>query len=268
MPHTQAALRLRLSAPLGHKLLACTTNHVQPGFSIAKTPLMAKVQHGTEPKLSGQPMWDCRDTPAKCFSSLLHGMGQEMLARSSLQGKLGPRSGGLIQFMQPQTSGSRANLEDQTCHMPACGKFPKGSPFTKHETDTETNKTWYTWVRLGKDEDGNVVREHAHVLIAAARFGVPSSWLQQEPQVERKDKLIACHCPCCPGVKGGCCNPLHIRWGTYAQNRHDQALKKEHKAKGVHVGRMREASPIKSPSVGVAFPMRVTRSQARRVKPP
>ncbi|DBB13438.1 TPA: hypothetical protein ACH3X3_005179 [Trebouxia sp. C0006] len=87
-----------------------------------------------------------RDTPAKCFSSLLHGMGQAMLARSSLQGKLGPRSGGLIQLMQPQTSGSRANLEDQTCHMPACGKFPKGSPFTKHETDTETNKTWYTWV--------------------------------------------------------------------------------------------------------------------------
>ena len=62
--------------------------------------------------------------------------------------------------------------------MPASTKFPKGSPFTKHETVTETYKTWCTWVRLGKDEDGNVVREYAHVLITAARFGVPNSWLQ------------------------------------------------------------------------------------------
>jgi len=73
-----------------------------------------------------------------------------------------------------------------------------------------------------------------------------------------------------PGIDmGGCCNPLHIRWGTYAQNRYDQVVKKEHKAKGVHVGRVnKEASPIKSPTVVLAFPTRVTRSQARLVNPP
>ena len=267
MRHIQASLRPRLSAPLGHKLLACTTNHVHPGCTLAKTPLMAKVQHGTEPMLNGQPMWDCTDTPAKCFSSLLDGMGTEMLARCSLQGKLGPRSRvarGLVHFKQSQTSGNKDNLEDQTSHMPACTSFLKGSPFTKHERVTDTYKTWYTWVRLGKDKDGDVVREHAHVLIAAARFGVPDSWLQQEPKVEKKDKLIACHCPCCPGVKGGCCNPLHIRWGTHAQNKHDQCMKKKLKVQGVHVGRV--TSPCKPPSVVVVLPMRVTRSQA--VKPP
>ena len=134
------------------------------------------------------------------------------MATSSMEGKPLVRSAGVAQFQQPQTSGTSDNLHDTTSHMPACRNFPRGSPFTKHETVSATSKTWYTWVRLGKNKHGKVVREYAHVLIAAARFGVPNTWL--DPNIKYKDKHLACHCPTCPGGRGGCCNPLHIRWGT------------------------------------------------------
>ena len=143
--------------------------------------------------------------------------------------------------------------------------------FTKHEVVSESKKTWYTWVRLGKDKHGGVVKEYAHVLIAAARFGVPNTWL--DPKTKHKDKHIACHCPTCPCGRGGCCNPLHIRWGTQAANRHDQGLKRALKGKGMHVARAVKLAPplMRATTLGVAnvvVPMRVTRSKAKLTRPP
>ena len=251
-------------------MLACITNTVGPGFTMAKTPLMAKVVPGTEPKIQGRPIWDSRAPSAKGLESLLHSMGKNVLASSSWEGKPPLRSTGVAQFKQPQTSGSSDNLNDTTSHMPACRDFPRGSPFTKHEVVSPSKKTWYTWVRLGKDKDGGVVREHAHVLIAVARFGVPNIWL--DPKTKHKDKHIACHCPTCPCGRGGCCNPLHIRWGTQAANMHDQGLKRALRGKGVHVGRAVKLAPplMKAPTSSVAttiVPMRVTRSKAKLARP-
>ncbi len=75
---------------------------------------------------------------------------------------------GALSSHSPSDAAARQG-EEVLWFMPACTSFLKGSPLTKHERVTDTYKTWYTWVRLGKDKDGDVVREHAHVLIAAAR---------------------------------------------------------------------------------------------------
>ena len=132
-------------------------------------------------------------------------------------------------------------------------------------------KTWYTWVRLGKDKHGKVVREYAHVLIVVARFGVPNTCL--DLNTKYKDKHLACHCPTCPNGRGGCCNPLHIRWGTQASNKPDQGLKRALKGKGMHVARAVKLAPplMRATTLGVAtvvVPMRVTRSKAKLARPP
>ena len=134
--------------------------------------------------------------------------------------------------------GTSVNIDDTTSHMPACRNFPRGSPFTKHESMSDTSKTWYTWVRLGKDKHGRVVWEHAHVLLAAARFGVPNTRL--DPNIKYKDKHLAHHCPTCPCGRGGCCNPLHITWGSQqAWSR----LEEGSQEKGVQVGRAVKSAP-------------------------
>lgn len=260
-----------MNAALGKTLLACITSIVGHGFTMMKTPVMAQVVPGTEPKINGRAMWDCEAPTAKCYETLLDAMAKNMLALTSLQGKPALKTAGVAHFKQPQTSGSNGNMHDTSSYMPACRNFPRGSPFTKHETVSATSKTWYTWVRLGKDKDGRVVREHAHVLIAAARFGVPNTWL--DPNTAFKDKHIARHCPTCPGGRGGCCNPLHIRWGTQAANKLDQGLKRAVKGKGVHVGRAVKLAPplMRATTLGVAatvMPMRVTRSKAKLERPP
>ena len=43
---------------------------------MTKTPLMARVVPGTEPKILGKAMWDCRAPAAKGFEPLLNSMGK------------------------------------------------------------------------------------------------------------------------------------------------------------------------------------------------
>ena len=62
----------------------------------------------------------------------------------------------------------------------------------------------------------------AHVLVAAARWGMPKEmevdWNWDNPQ--------ALHKPCCQKRQAGyCLNPLHIQWARPGVNRQDQVLK-------------------------------------------
>lgn len=91
--------------------------------------------------------------------------------------------------------------------MPSKHGFPVGSPFAK----LKGNNMWYTTITLGKDKEGTVVRELAHVLITAARYGVPNTLFKEG--LRRSQVHQALHLPKCPHGHGGCNNPLHLRWG-------------------------------------------------------
>ena len=143
-------------------------------------------------------------------------------------------------------------MEDTHCHMPSKTGFPAGSPFTKH---IAPNKG-YTFITLGKDKEGRAVREQAHVLITAARYGVPDSLFVKD--LNHRDVHQALHQPKCPHVGGGCNNPLHMRWGLPKENKLDQSSRHT-RIIGIRVAKLKEPSPSK----GLAIGSRVTRSQAK-----
>lgn len=139
--------------------------------------------------------------------------------------------------------------------MPSRTSFPAGTPFAKHVGE----KWWYTTIRLGKDSQGRMVKEKAHRLMAAARYGVPHTLFQvglSKSQVHQ-----ALHLPKDPHNQGGCNNPLHMRWGLPAENRLDQSLRWA-KPSGIKVGRPKKAL-VAAPTQGIPVSRRVARSQAR-----
>ena len=225
---------------------------------------MKRVVHGKETKMGNQPIWDCSKPPEECYITLLNLMGDDMLMGSSKEGKgSGSLRCGLDHFKRPQTSDNIHNLLDMHCHMPSKQGFPVGSPFAK----VVAEKTWYTTIKLGKDEKNKVVREKAHVLITAARFGVPATLFDET--LAKKDVHQALHLPKCPHRKGGCNNPLHMRWDFPKANKVDQSLRKL-RSVGIRVGRPKMGRPqVPCPPsevdvpIGIAVGKRVTRSRAR-----
>ena len=254
--------RHRLKQDKGRQLLACMTNLVPEHHTMALLPEMSRVKHGTEPLLAGQPLWDCTASPAVCYQSLLEKMAVHMLSNAAKYGK--PYvSGGIEQFMYPQTFKANS-VHDSTCHMAAKGRFPLGSPFQR-SCSLQCRGSWYTWVFLGKSGKGVRVKLRAHVIIAAARFGVPDSMFDSECQL--KELAQACHTPSRPMQKGGCCNPLHIRWDTPRSNFLDHGLKMKSKLKGVHTMNMNRARKHEAAAGSQAVSSvsrRVTRSQAKQ----
>lgn len=178
-----------------------------------------------------------------------------LLVGSSREGKLcGSLHTGLHQFRRPQTT-SMHDIDDLECHMPSKTSFPAGIPFAKHVGE----KWWYTTIRLGRDSQGRLVKEKAHRLIAAARYGVPDTLFQvglSKSQVHQ-----ALHLPKDPHHKGGCNNPLHMRWGLPAENRLDQSLRRARTCRD-RVGRPKAEVDV-APTKGSPVTRRVTRSQAR-----
>ena len=225
---------------------------------------MKRVVHGKETKRGDQPICDCSKPAAECYTTLLNLMGDEMLMGSSKEGKgSGSLRCGLDHFKRPQTSDNIHNLHDIHCHMPSKHGFPSGSPFAKVVAENK----WYTTIKLGKDENNEVVREKAHVLVTAARFGVPTTLYDKS--LPKKDVHQALHLPKCPHRKGGCNNPLHMRWDFPKANKVDQSLRKA-RSGGIRVGRPRVGRPrVPSPPIGGEEPMgvvvgkRVTRSRAK-----
>ena len=263
--------KYRLKDSLKASLLACINLALVPAqHQMAFTWHMSQVVHGTEPKVDGQPMWDCTSQAHVAYSSILSVMGRHMLYEGSWQGKRSVEKD-IEQFQFPQTSGSTSNVHDMVCHMPARQVFPKGSPFTNDSMSNDKRKSCYTWVELGKDRDGKVVRQRAHVLIAAARYGVPDMLLGDCYAVNRK-LTVVCHLPSCPKSKGGCCNPLHLTWGTAAQNKLDQGTLARNRLKGVQLAsrkRLKLALDQHAASSSVVQPItrRVTRAQAKQAAP-
>lgn len=187
-------------------------------------PQMERVVHGTEPTMgvdapAGLKLWDCTEAAAQAFCTLLGMLGLYMLAFEARQGAMARGRGlqdGLSQFKYPQVSHSSDNIDDTLCHMPSHTSFPSGSPFFR----SCTHGKWYTRVRLGKDKVGKEVIVSAHVLIAAARFGVPDKLLSK--RLSKAKRPLSLHYACCPGYRGGCNNPLHLHFGSYSENRLDQ----------------------------------------------
>ena len=215
------------------------------------TPQMQRVEHGRETKQGTQPLWDCTQPAGQCYQRLLNSMGIDMLVGSAQEGQLSSRlRSGLDQFMRPQTAWNIHNMEDTHCHMPSRQGFPVGSPYARLVGDNK----WYTTIKLGKDKDGKEVREKAHVLITAARFGVPNTLFQKG--LDKSEVHQALHLANCPHHHGGCNNPMHLRWGLPKENKLDQSFRR---IIGVQVGKPKVASPPKGFVVG----SRVTRSQAK-----
>ena len=142
--------------------------------------------------------------------------------------------------------------------MPSRTSFPAGAPFAKHVGE----KWWYTTIRLGRDSQGRLVRELAHRLIAAARYGVPDTLFQvglSKSQVHQ-----ALHLPKDPHNQGGCNNPLHMRWGLPALNKLDQSMRRARPStSGIKVGRPKKALVVAPTQGRISVSRRVTRSQAR-----
>ena len=250
--------RHRLSAQLGATLLACMTGIVARGCKMRLLPSMKRVVSGTEPVLDGESTWDCKQPPEQCYASLMEVLGLHALMECSKDGiRRHELTRGISQLMRPQTWGSSDNLTDSKCHMPACKSFSPTDTFTPLHGPTY----WYTWVTLGRDKHGEVVRETAHRLIAAARFGVPHSLFDKSLPRSRVHQAL--HLPVCPALPGGCCNPLHLRWAYPKHNVKDQSIMRLHKqgpkvARVLLVGKPKP-SVMLAPCVPVA--RRVTRSQ-------
>ena len=225
-----------------------------------KLPHMAKVQHGTEFEVDGLPTWDCKAPAADCYKALLDCMGKHMLVGSSKEGIHAYQlQSGLDQFKRPQTSDSASNMQDSHCHMPSHESFHQDLPFNKSQFTT----SWYTQVKLGRDKTGAIIKERAHVIIAAARFGVPNSKFRKTLPFGKVHQAL--HCACCPHDHGGCNNPLHIRWGKIAENLQDQLDKQTSMLQGTLArGSASQAEgdePTPRHVEVVLAPRRVTRSQ-------
>ncbi|DBA77230.1 TPA: hypothetical protein ACH3X2_008496 [Trebouxia sp. C0005] len=226
--HHTAGTRHRLNVTQAKRLLACFIGKAAKGCKMEKLPAMKAVRPGTECKLpDGTPAWNCKQASAKCYQDLLTLLAGA-LAASCFEGK---RSHLLKkpadQFKMPQVV--NANIAaDTECHMSASTGFTADKPFAK---DVRPGTSWYTSVTLGHDSDGSVVKVRAHVLIAAARFGVPNSLGLPAPQ-----KQQPLHLPWCHHDNGGCLNPLHIRWGNPGENNTDHRPKQERWRHGAHIG--------------------------------
>ena len=266
MPHRKdtrdyhyANARHRLHPTLGASLLACITGVVHTGFQMKLLPALQTIEHGTEPMVNGQPLWDCNKSAEECYRAILQFLGMYMLMRSCFQGRDSDLvAHGIEQFERPQTSGSARNLEDKLCHMPAKEAFEDGI-CSKHTG----NRYWYTKVRLGRTKEGKIVKVCAHVLIAAARYGVPDCHFDKD--IPRHKRLQALHLFDCPDKKGGCNNPLHMRWGTCKENALDRFLHSLHLRKQ----RAKRKKSLKEPTrhvLAVHESTRVPRSQARARK--
>ena len=231
LKHCNVAQRSRFNGREG--LLACVNPaRIAEKHKMVLLPSMHKVVPGTEPRVSARlvdehsnepdqkvAMWDRTKEAHECYQDLLSFLGNAMLSGGSKGGRI-PKNGfenGLQQLLHPQTSGRVCEPADLLCHMPAKQDFPPGTYLHR----CKGLNTWYTWLVLGRDSSGDIVKCRVHVLIAAARHGVPD-----EPSLQ------ALHLPSCPNTRGGCNNPLHLHWGTMSENRLDREKKRHAKHEG------------------------------------
>ena len=234
----------RLSDP--QYCMAFATRIVQAGFKYELTPCMERVRPGREFRTRGKKtLWNRSGTITAAYKSLLSHFADHLLQP---RGKVGhvdkdlaakAKNNAYMWFLHPQVTGSNHNIHCTACHMPGSEgfskhDFPEGNnPYLiLHD---EQKHTWYTRVNLGRDTNNQIVWESAHVILAAARWGVPIP----QPAIGMKTRshtpaktLHALHGPCCPGSKGGCLNPLHMVWGTAKQNRKDQETKRARQNRG------------------------------------
>ena len=198
---------------------------------------MQLVAAGQEWKVDGKAIWNrqaANSDPAAAYVTLLDHFGDFGLADSAKAGdgsrQVRSLGKGHAWFKYPQVCDNIHHIQDTSSHMPASEgfshRFSNGmSPYHADHDSHKDHKTWYTWVFLGWTADGDLVQERFHVILAAARFGIPTSVLKAWKLRHSKPDMCL-HLPSCPGNKGGCNNPLHLRWGNAAANRQDQVTRR------------------------------------------
>ena len=241
--HCRYGQRLRLQLGNNTWTLACVSSEPATGCRMELLPIMAQVVAGTEPSVPAlslgrraataparEHLWDRTEPAAHCYVRIIQYLGLAMLTEGCISTNF---KSGFEQFLHPHTAPSAQLGADRYCHMPAKTRFAPGSALHKDEGPV----TWYTWVVLGRDSAGKMVKCRAHQLIAAAKCGVPDSLFPKNSRgrpsmLPKSQQHQALHHPSCPGCKGGCNNPLHIRWGTPEENRKDREQKRQAKNEG------------------------------------
>lgn len=229
-----AAQRFRLDTK--DYSMAFDTKQVQPGFRLCMTPSMSLVQKGKEFDLpDGSKLWNRNSRPWTAYRMLLNHIADNALVGSAKKGyhsdELAKLGQGHVWFMHPQVLGNDRNIHDETCHMPARQGFKHAVEPCPYTVDHScTKNTWYTWVNLGKDKHGKVVKERVHAILAAARWGIPETVFDITLRDDETDQAL--HTAVCPGHSGGCCNPLHVTWGLNIINRQQQENKRTNMNRG------------------------------------
>ena len=172
---------------------------------------MERVKSGLEFRTRGKKtLWNKSGTITAAYKSLLSHFADHLMQP---RGKLGhvhkglaaqAKTNGYMWFMHPQVTDNNHNIHCMGCHMQAA------EGFSQHDFQNSNNPylsvhdkekhTWYTRVNLGRDNNDKIVWESAHVILAAARWGVP----EPAQGIKPDPRQSATHCMHCmaPAAQG------------------------------------------------------------------